>query len=106
MGPRCEPVTGLVAVIASPARPPAARPPSALCSHLPGAVHLQQDAYFRDPDDCPPDVYFCDHRWLHLDAFLDAFRALATGGRASVARAWTSPPSAHADTAASAPPGT
>ena len=56
----------------------------ALCSLLPGAVHLQQDAYFRDPDTHPPDANFCDHRWLHLDAFLAAFHALAAGGRASV----------------------
>jgi ABC-type cobalamin/Fe3+-siderophores transport system ATPase subunit len=79
-------VTGVVAVIAVTGPSAAGKTTLAqtLAAHLPGTVHLQQDAYFRDPDDYPPDANFCDHRWLHLDAFLDAFRALSAGGTALV----------------------
>jgi uridine kinase len=86
MGHHRDAVTGEVTVTAvtGPSASGKATLAQALAAHLLGAVHLQQDAYFRDPDDYPPDANFCDHRWLHLDAFLDAFRVLAAGGQASV----------------------
>jgi uridine kinase len=88
MGPHRDPVTDVVAVavvaVTGPSAAGKTAPAQTLCSHLPGAVHLQQDVYFRDPDDYPPDANFCDHRRLHLDAFLDAFRALAASGTALV----------------------
>ena len=57
---------------------------AAITQHTPGAVHLQQDWYFRDPDEYPPDANFCQLRWLHLDEFVAAFDALAAGDRTQV----------------------
>lgn len=56
---------------------------SALCAclmgKLPGARLLQQDWYFKDPEELPVDGNFCDPHYLHLDQFIQDALALSRG---------------------------
>lgn len=40
---------------------------------------IQQDSYFIDPDQCPPDANFCDLKYLHVEEFIADVSDLASG---------------------------
>lgn len=48
------------------------------------AVILQQDWYYRDSSEYPPDSNFCDPTWLHVDELTRDVIALANGEPADV----------------------
>lgn len=48
------------------------------------AVLVQQDWYFRDSSECPPDANFCDLEWLHVDELMRHVVALTNGEFADV----------------------
>jgi uridine kinase len=52
---------------------------SCLLGKLPGARLLQQDWYFKAPEELPADANFCDPRHLHLDQFIRDALTLSQG---------------------------
>ncbi|MEV7227308.1 AAA family ATPase [Polymorphospora sp. NPDC051019] len=51
---------------------------------LTDSVILQQDWYFINSADCPPDANFCDPKWLDIDLFVTNLRHLKKGSPAAV----------------------
>jgi uridine kinase len=51
---------------------------------LPDSVILQQDWYFTNSADCPPDANFCDSKWLDIDLFVSNLRSLMKGRTSEV----------------------
>lgn len=45
----------------------------------PNTVVVQQDWYFRDSTEGPPDANFCELRWLHVDDLVRTVSALSSG---------------------------
>jgi uridine kinase len=52
---------------------------NAVRDRVPSSIVLQQDWYFKDTIDCPPDANFCDFRWLDIDQFVMDLRSLIEG---------------------------
>jgi uridine kinase len=56
----------------------------AVASRISGAVVIEQDWYFRQASEYPPDANFCELRWLHLDEFAASVSQLADGKQVDV----------------------
>ncbi len=51
----------------------------AVCATHGNAVIVQQDWYFRNAADCPPEANFCEPRWLHVNELVRDVARLSNG---------------------------